>query len=73
MTDVESPASAGKPKGSLWTTPAARSSTLKGFDRPLVDRSVTADKVREAVNATKSRGAAFTGRVSDDLLRTSVE
>jgi hypothetical protein len=73
MADVDTPSSSKKPKGSLWTTPAARSTSLKGFHKPLVDRKVTAEQVREAVNATKERAAAFTGRVSEDLLRTSVE
>jgi len=73
MSDTQTPSSAGGPKGSLWTTPASESASLKPFMKPLVDANVTAENIRDAVDATKARAAAFSGRVSDEALRTSVE
>jgi hypothetical protein len=73
MTDPKSPNSSRDPKGSLWTTPASESASLFALRQPLVDENVTAENIREAVDATKERAAAFSGRVSDELLRASVE
>lgn len=73
MSDSEGPVATCKPKGSLWTTPASESAALDAFAQPLVDASVTAEKIHEAVDATKQRAAAFSGRVSDEVLRKSVE
>jgi len=73
MSDTQAPSSGGIPKGSLWTTPASESESLIAFKRPLVDTNVTAENIRDAVYAVKERAAAFSGRVSDEALRTSVE
>lgn len=63
----------GKPTGSLWTTPASEATSLDAIQRSLVDKSVTVEAIRSALAATKDRAAAFSGRISDEDLRTSVE
>jgi len=55
---------------SLWTTPAGASSNP--LHAAKVDASVTAESVRAAVNASKERTQAFSGRVTEELLRKSV-
>lgn len=64
------PKESAPPSGtSLWTTPASvRSPPLK---EATVDKSVSADTVRAAVDAAKDRVATFSGRVTEELLRKS--
>lgn len=72
MSDAQTPSSAGQGKGSLWTTPASAAAS-HSLDAPLVDKAVSAETIRAAVAATKARAEVFSGRVSDEVLRTSVE
>jgi hypothetical protein len=71
MSDVTAPKSAGQIEGSLWTTPAKAADCLP-LDKPLVDTAVSAEKIRAAAEATSERVAAFSGKVSDEVLRTGV-
>lgn len=73
MSDSQSLSSAAKPKGSLWTTPASKAASAAATGQRLVDKRVTSDDIRRAVDATKDRAAAFSGHVSDEVLRASVE
>lgn len=57
---------------SLWTTPAG-DVACHPLQHASVDRSVSADEIRSAVAAAQPRAAAFDGKVSDDVLRSSVE
>jgi hypothetical protein len=54
---------------SLWTTPA--SPAAGPLKEASVDTSVSAEKVRAAVEAAKGRVATFSGRVTEELLRKS--
>ncbi len=73
MYETRSTDKAGKPARSLWTTPASESSSLTVVARSLVDPTVTAEKIREAVEGIKDRAAVFAGRVSEEVLRASIE
>jgi hypothetical protein len=69
MTDVaDKQASDGG--SSLWTTPSsAERSPLAAAS---VDPSVSADKLREVLGAAQVRAAAFSGKVTEKLLRKRV-
>jgi hypothetical protein len=54
---------------SLWTTPA--SPAALPLKQAAIDTSVSAAKLREAVDAARDRAAAFSGRVTEELLRKS--
>jgi hypothetical protein len=71
MADVsDSSKESAPPSGSsLWTTPASVASPP--LKEATVDRSVSADTVRAAVDAAKDRVATFSGRVTEELLRKS--
>ncbi len=54
---------------SLWTTPA--SPAASPLHEATIDPSVSAAKLREAVDAARGRVAAFSGSVTEELLRKS--
>ena len=55
---------------SLWTTPvSAASEPLK---QAAIDATVSAEKLRDAVNDARKRAAAFARPVTEALLRKSV-
>lgn len=69
----EPPSKSTRPtSSSLWTTPAG-DLTRHPLQQASVDRNVSAEEIRSAVTAARSRAAAFDGKVSDDVLRSSVE
>lgn len=66
------PTSTPSRSSSLWTTPAANVDRHP-LQQATVDRNVSAAEIRSAVAAAQPRAAAFDGKVSDDILRSSVE
>jgi hypothetical protein len=54
---------------SLWTTPVAASN--EPLKEAAIDRTVSVAKLREAIAAARLRAAAFSGHVTEGLLRTS--
>jgi hypothetical protein len=71
MTDPQAPTSAPE-QSSLWTTPASPADTLP-LEQAKVDKNVSAEQIRAAVASAKERAAVFAGRVSDEILRASVQ
>lgn len=69
MNDPEAPGGGKSREGSLWTGPAP---TASGLNLAKVDQSVSADEIRKALAAAQERATTFTGRVSDDVLRSIV-
>jgi hypothetical protein len=67
MTDLRKPTTLGQ--GSLWTTPVAVGGSPLSDVK--VDRSVSADRIRQALDESRERVGAFTGQISEEVLRTS--
>lgn len=69
MTGVIEPKSKPPRDTSLWTTPA--SGSLSPLEEATIDESVSTAKLRDALEAARARAAAFSGCVTDELLRKS--
>lgn len=62
-----------KPTTSLWTTPASQAAAILQTGQSLVDPNVTREQIREAVAQSRERASTFAGRVSEEILRASIE
>ena len=69
MLSMSNPQSSRPEGSSLWTTPATNAQAP--LKEAAVDTSVSAAKLRDALEATRDRIAAFSGHVTDELLRKS--